>query len=307
MMQNVKPHSDGGLSKALEDAANLKHKALANRLYLDCVNKLEAGRLKLPTIPEIAIKIRRAINDSNTNNAKIAKIVQLDPAISARLIHISNSPLYRGRKKIESCPQALTRIGLKAAQDLITSFALKSVFKAKSPVIRKRMQDLWAHSSYVAAISAYLAHKTPGFDPDRALLAGLIHDIGAVPILIQADIIPGLNVPMQDLELTIQHLRTEIGVMIIRKWDFPKDFEEVILHAEDWYHNSKPEPDYTDIVIISQLHSYIGSREILKFPRMDTLPAYKKLVSGQLDADLSKNILDTAKDEIWQIQRMLSV
>ncbi len=281
-------------------------KLAKNRLYLDCYRYLQSETLTLPTIPEVSVKIRRAINDPSANSNKIARVVQIDPSITARLVKISNSPLYRGRRKIESCPEALTRLGLKAAQDIITAFALKAVFTAKSGVIRHKMQDLWAHSSYVAAISAVLAHKTPGFDPDRAMLAGLIHDIGVVPILTYADRNPEILTNPSDLAEAIKELRSLIGVQIIRRWDFPTDFEEVIIHAEDWYRDCGEQATYTDIVMISQLHSYFGKIDIKKMPKLDTLPAYKKLVSGQLDADLSMNILEKAKDEIEHIRLMLN-
>lgn len=281
-------------------------KLAKNRLYLDCYRYMHSETLALPTIPDVSVKIRRAINEPNANSNKIARVVQIDPSITARLIKISNSPLYRGRRQIESCPEALTRLGLKAAQDIITAFALKAVFNAKSTLIRRRMQELWAHSSYVAAISAVFAHKTPGFDPDRAMLAGLIHDIGVVPILAYADRQPDILANPEDLVETVKELRSEIGIQIIRKWDFPADFEDVITYAESWQRDSGPKATYSDIVMIAQLHSYIGKVDIKKMPKMDDLPAYKKLVSGNLNADLSINILDQAKDEIEHIRQMLA-
>jgi HD-like signal output (HDOD) protein len=213
--------------------------------------------------------------------------------------------MYMGRRKIESCPEALTRIGLKASQDIITAFSMKAVFKAKSPIIRRKMQELWAHSSYVASISAFLAHKTPGFDPDRAMLAGLVHDIGIVPILTYADKQPDILKNPKDLIETIRKLRVEIGIQIIRRWDFPNDFEDVIRHAENWKRDSS-KADYSDIVMISQLHSFIGKVDIKKMPKMDELPAYQKLMSGNLNIDQSINILDQAKDEIDYIRQMLN-
>jgi len=292
-------------------ASEIKIKTAAslakNRLYLNCYKFMQSDKLALPTIPDVSFKIRRAINDEKANNSKIARVVQIDPSITARLIQISNSPLYRGRRKIESCPEALTRLGLKAAQDIITAFAMKAVFTAKSPIIRKKMQELWAHSSYVASISAVFAHKTPGFDPDRAMLAGLIHDIGIVPILTFADKQPEILESPKDLADTVKQLRAEIGIQIIRKWDFPADFEDVIINAENWYRKgTSDKPDYTDIVMISQLHSFIGKVDIKKMPKMDQLPAYKKLVAGSLDANQSINILDQAKDEIEHIRKMLN-
>ena len=170
---------------------------------------------------------------------------------------------------------------------------------------RKKMHELWTHSSYVAAISAVLAHKTPGFDPDKAMLAGLIHDIGIVPILAYADKQPDILANPKDLAETVRKLRIEIGVQILRKWDFHEDFENVITHSENWFRDESTVPDYADIVMVSQLHSYIGKIDPKKMPKLDELPAYKKLVSGRLDADVSINILDQAKDEINDIQKLL--
>lgn len=266
---------------------------------------MQAGDLVLPTIPDVSFKIRRAINDDSSSISSIARVVQIDPSITARLIQISNSPLYVGRKKIESCPEALTRLGLKAAQDIITAFALKSVFNAKSPLIRQKMAELWVHSSYIASISAVFAHKIPGFDPDRAMLAGLIHDIGIVPILTYADNHPDVIAHPQDLVETVKQLRSDIGVQIIRQWDFPDDFTDVVINAENWFRNDNNPASYSDIVMISQLHSFIGKIDIKKMPKIDALPAYKKL-AGHLDANDGINILDAAKDEIEHVRQMLA-
>ncbi|NOQ17033.1 MAG: HDOD domain-containing protein [Methyloprofundus sp.] len=288
-------------AKAGESPASLAK----NKLYHDCYKFMQSDSLNLPTIPDVAFNIKRAINDSSANNNKIARVVQIDPSITARLIKISNSPLYRGRRKIESCPEALTRLGLKSAQQIITTFALKGIFNAKSALIRKKMHELWIHSSYVAAISAVLAHKTPGFDPDKAMLAGLIHDIGIVPILTYADKQPDILATPKDLTDTVRQLRVEIGVQILQKWDFHEDFTNVIIHSENWFRDEQQAPDYADIVMISQLHSYIGKIDPKRMPKLDQLPAYHKLVSGNLDADASINILDQAKSEINDIQKLL--
>ncbi|MDO9048144.1 MAG: HDOD domain-containing protein [Methylobacter sp.] len=285
--------------------SNITASLAKNKLLNDCYRHMQSDDLVLPTIPDVAFKIRRAINDDKSSISSIARIVQIDPSITARLIQIANSPLYMGRKKIESCPEALTRLGLKTAQDIITAFAMKSVFNAKSPVIRKKMAELWTHSSYIASISAVFAHKIPGFDPDRAMLAGLIHDIGIVPILTYADNHPDIIANPKDLVEAVKELRADVGVQIIRHWDFPEDFEDVVVNAENWFRNDKNPANYADIVMISQLHSFIGKVDIKKIPKIDDLPAYKKL-AGHLDANDSINILDTAKDEIEHIRKMLA-
>jgi HD-like signal output (HDOD) protein len=293
------------MSQTNNNLSNTAASLAKNKLLMDCYQHMQSDDLVLPTIPEVSFKICRAINDDKSSISSIARVVQIDPSITARLIQIANSPLYLGRKKTESCPEALTRLGLKTAQDIITSFAMQSVFNAKSPVIRQKMAELWAHSSYIAAISAVFAHKIPGFDPDRAMLAGLIHDIGIVPILTYADNHPDIIAHPKDLVETVKELRADIGVQIIRRWDFPGDFEDVVINAENWFRNDNNPPSYSDIVMISQLHSFIGKIDIKKIPKIDSLPAYKKL-AGHLDANDSINILDTAKDDIEHIRQILA-
>ncbi len=293
------------MSQTNNNLSNISASLAKNKLLTDCYRHMQSGDLVLPTIPDVCFKIRHAINADNSSVSSIARVVQIDPSITARLIQISNSSLYVGRKKIESCPEALTRLGLKAAQDIITAFAIKSVFNAKSPVIRYKMAELWAHSGYIAAISAVLAHKIPGFDPDRAMLAGLVHDIGIVPILTYADNHPDIIAQPKDLVETVKKLRADIGVQIIRQWAFPDDFENVVINAENWFRNDNNPSSYSDIVMISQLYSFIGKVDIKKIPKIDDLPAYKKL-AGHLDATDAMNILDAAKDEIEHIQQMLA-
>jgi putative nucleotidyltransferase with HDIG domain len=275
-----------------------------NKLLLACYRHLENNELILPTIPEVAFKIRRAINDEKASSSKIARAVQIDPSITARLIKISNSAFYRGRKIIESCPEAITRLGLKATQDIVTAFSLKTVFIAKSPLIRHKMIELWKHSSFVASISAVLAHKAQGLDPDRAMLAGLIHDIGKVPILIFADQNIELAMNVDHLNETIDRLHGLIGLNIIRQWNFPSDFEDVVIQSENWGRDTGEPIDYADIVILAQFHSLIGKVDIKTLPKISSLPAYQK-IARHLDANGSITVLDIAKDEIEMIQQIL--
>jgi putative nucleotidyltransferase with HDIG domain len=275
-----------------------------NELLKACYRHFEKNQLILPTIPEVAFKIRRAINDEKANSTKIARVVQIDPSITARLIKISNSPLYRGRKTIESCPEAITRLGLRAAQDIVTAFSLKGVFTARSPFIRQRMIELWSHSSLVAAISAVLAYKAKGFDPDRAILAGLIHDIGKVPILTFADRHPKLAENTAHIDETIDRLHRLIGLNIIRKWNFPNDFDDVVIHSENWSRDTQGPPDYADIVMLAQIHSLIGKVDIKTLPKIGDLPAYRK-IARHLDASGSVTVIDIAKEEIEMIRQML--
>jgi len=82
-----------------------------NKLLMDCYRYMQADKLVLPTIPDVSFKIRRAINDDKASSTSIARVVQIDPSITGRLIQISNSPLYRGRKKNRKLPGSTYPVG----------------------------------------------------------------------------------------------------------------------------------------------------------------------------------------------------
>ena len=75
---------------------NSQDSLLYNQLYFEVTQEMQAGKLILPSIPETAVKVRAAITDPHATSDTIAKITQQDPAITAQLIKVANSPLFRG-------------------------------------------------------------------------------------------------------------------------------------------------------------------------------------------------------------------
>lgn len=278
---------------------------LYNQLYFDVTHELQQDRLQLPSIPEVASKVHQAIEKEDVSSETIARIVQMDPAIAAQLIKVANSPLFRGREKIESLPYAITRLGLKAIRNLITSFTVKSVFKAKTKMITTRMHDLWFHSRLTAAVCAVLASRLKGFDIGKAMLAGLTHDIGAVPVLTHADMHPNLINNAQDVEHTVDHLKSVIGEMIMKKWNFTDDFGEIALNAENWTHESANSADYIDLVIVAQLLIFQDTPMMNKIPDIESVPAYQRIINQLRSPEYGIDVLETAREEISDLQQIL--
>ena len=82
------------------------------QLYTTIINDLETGKLVLPTLPEVALKVREVANDPNISANQLAEVISTDAALSARLIKIANSPLYGGRNEVVSVQTAVSRLGI---------------------------------------------------------------------------------------------------------------------------------------------------------------------------------------------------
>jgi len=275
---------------------------LANHLMAD----LDSDQLELPSLPDVAIRIGRALRDDISDAETIASIVQRDPVITAKLIKASNSAIYGRRIPVETAAGAVIRLGSEITHKLVISYAMKELFQSSSGSLRQRMQDLWDHSTKVASICFVLAKRDPRFDAEHALLAGLLHDIGTVPIISYAS---SYDEPIDEeaLDQTITQLKGQIGSLILTKWGFSSDMANAASDSEIWMRDPGGEPDYCDLVITAQLHSYIGMPEAINMPALDQIPAHDRLGLGELTPRMSLKILDHAKQQIAEAETLLNV
>lgn len=263
--------------------------------YNKIIDELESGKLVLPTLPEVALKVREVVDDPDATAAQLADIIATDPALSARLLKVANSALYRGRVAIDSVQMAVSRLGLNMVRNLVTSLVMEQLFQPTSNRLDKRLRQLWQHSTEVAAISQIIADKLPGVSKDEAMLAGLIHDIGVLPILMQADAYPELVGDSKALDQVIANLHPRVGEAILRKWEFPEALIAVAAEHENLNRNSgEAGPDLVDVVQVANLQSYFDTDRALDPLSRDKVLAFQKV---GVDTGISVVELDENSDE----------
>lgn len=257
----------------------------------------------LPTLPELAMRINHAVQREDIDIRSIAATVSSDPVIAARIVQVANSAMYAGLKRIESVQQAITRIGLLATRAIVMTVVMKNLFTPVTPAIQHRMHTYYQHSLRVAALSHVIAERLTGFDPERAFLAGLIHDIGTLPLLILADRHESLNTNASQLETVIAELKGPVGETLLKQWGFETELAELARYAEDWS-RSAGTADYCDIVQVAQLHcQLVGGRKPSGTPAINDLPAYLRLNMEQVDP---VRLVMEARQEIREIVQLLA-
>ncbi len=273
------------------------------QLLLDIYADLRNNKLVLPSLPEVAVRIRRLIDEGTNSAKKISQAVNTDPVIAAKLIKAANSPLFRGTKEFETSSQAIVRLGMQTTKQLVTSFTLKELFKAKSSVLKKRMDTLWQHSIEIASICYVLAKHARGVDPEQGLLAGLLHDIGTVPILMYAEEYESLVTDPALLEKTIKTLKTELGGVILKRWNFSEELIAATQHSENWRYQHDGGADLTDLVIVAHLHQLMSSEE--KAAQLEKVPAFRRLFPGDMSAKQLAQIMEEAKTQLDETRQLL--
>lgn len=289
------------LNNGLKVSEHLKDNPFFKRFYQHFIQ----GELKTPSFPDIALKLRKAIQE-DCGTADIVKIVNMDAVISAKLIQVVNSPIYRPISPISNCFDAINRLGLTTTRNLVTSFSMNNLVKCDNPVTRKLIQQTWLQSIKVSSISYTLAQLTRKVDPDEALLAGLLHNIGVLPILTFADSLMYGSYSADDITLCINEIHGQIGTVILEKWSFPTNLRQIPLLSTDWFTSTTEDISLSDIVLLAKYHNILASSGTSKLPLLISLPAFQKLGNQTLTAEMSLQILDDAKQQIAETMSFFS-
>lgn len=277
--------------------------SLADDFLHELLDALNHDRLTLPTLPEVALRIRESVDDPNVSAAQLAQVIGNDAALAARIIKVANSPLLRGRMAIDNLQSAITRLGITFVRNLATGLAMEQMFQATNDLVDKRLRDSWEHSIEVASISHVLASHYTRLKPDQATLAGLVHEIGMLPILACAEDVPELLASEDTFNSIIDQLHPQIGTAILKAWDFPPELIAVPMGYLDLGRISQPGPDYVDIVTVANLQSYAGTQHPLTQFDWAQVPAFGKLgLSPEIDVHTAEELAD----DIEQAKQLFS-
>lgn len=285
----------------VEEQDDFGHMDAENRLTLQIYEDLNAQRLLLPSLPEVALRIGDAVNDEDADARSVAAVIETDPAIALKLVKAANSARFGGVAQIGTLIEAVTRLGMQNTRLLVVAFALRELFRTDSDALVKRMRALWEHSRRIAALAQALSDSVRGLNANEAMLAGLVHDIGSLAVIGYARDFPEVAANPAALESSINALRTQLGGMILSKWQLPAPLIDAAKEAENWYREHPGNADYADLVIVAQLHDGVdGGID----PRRVTALARLGLPADPIDGGLEQ--LHVAQEELEATQHLLT-
>jgi len=257
---------------------------------------LLANNIYLPTLPSLALEALVIINDADSSASDLEKVISRDAALTARLIRYANSPLYRGLNTITSIKPAITRIGFQRVKNAVYAVSMKEVFRTSVKMVEKRMEDLWSHSVKVGAQAAILARGQAGLDADIALVAGLVHDIGYIPLLIKACSFENLINNPEGLDKILYKLHAQLGGSILKLWKFDPVVVAVAAEHENLQRDPGDAPvGYVDLIQVANILAHEGSGHRLAKVDRATVKAFSRLGHGEKGAEEAVGIDEDTK------------
>lgn len=266
--------------------------------------KIKANQLVLPSMPDVFLHIKKIVDDPTSNMSNIANAITRDPSLTARILKVANNVMYRSNHEITNVQLAVSRMGLKLIQTLVTSHSITQMFSQPKGVLKPFFIALHHHSTEVSARAYAITANYTKLNPDDALLAGLVHNIGYLPMAKCVETFPEIEKDPRLLIEVMGKVHTQIGEMILNYWGFPQNIIDASVHYVEQFRKGGSEIDLTDIVIIAGLDTYRGTDHPCTLPDWSQYPAFQKIGINSRD---EINKLDGIKPDIERARAMLGI
>ncbi|MDR1656894.1 MAG: HDOD domain-containing protein [Deltaproteobacteria bacterium] len=195
---------------------------------------------RLVSLPQTTIRLLSLLSEENTSFKDLQTVVESDPALTAKLISLSNSPIYAPREPVSTIQRAIAIIGFNELETLALGVGLSETFDFRNAPENFDSQALWTHCLAVSWISRELAQITGAVESSEAMIGGLLHELGILiliskfPVHFQQimDLInSGMSLRQAEVTLSLRH--EVIGYHLARNWALPEIFQKTILFHHD--------------------------------------------------------------------------
>ncbi|MGA3157517.1 MAG: HDOD domain-containing protein [Steroidobacteraceae bacterium] len=215
--------------------------------------ELSAASLELPSYPEVALRVQRVLSDMNADSERVVRVLGADPVLAARVLTLANSAAINPTgKAVTELRRAVVNLGFDALRTAAMSFALNQLRKAASyKDIKDQMSAQWEHSTAMASYSYVLARKSARFNPDTAMLAGLISGVGKLYILTRArrhPVLFGDDVAYQGI---VRDWHGNIARALLDNWQIADEIVTAVQSFEEAASEPRNTPHLADVLAVA--------------------------------------------------------
>jgi len=273
--------------------------------YRQVVSQLMSGEEQLPSLPALTLEIRRALRSPDISLEVLSKLISRDPALAALLIKYSSSALTRTRRGPKTLKDVMQVSGVGQVDRITMVHSIQSLFTLHSAAHKKLFKEAWERLILQACICAFLASRASHVQPEQALLASLMSELGSLAIFsaLKDDVEPS-----RELYLNLcNEYSKSLGIVLLRKWAVDEELVEIVRHSGDWSEKGAYQMELIDLVNLARYHRLKGFDHVTDLPPLQSLTGYGKLVPpyNQLDINGGLQVLSVHREEIDALADML--
>jgi HD-like signal output (HDOD) protein len=251
----------------------------------------ERGEIIFPTSVNAALRLQLALDDPDCHIEDAIKLVLGEPQLAARTVALANSAAFNrnGEATVTNVRAAVMRIGYRSLQTLVKSLVVRQFgSRIVDPGLRLKAEQLWEHTAHVAALAQVFARRVSFINPDTALFAAIVHEVGGFYLLSRADEFPGLL--DADPENWVELCEEVVSREVMRKLSIPESVVGAISNMRNGLLGMPPSTLLDTLLLANQfspVQSPLATRQQVQPAHEDTA----------LDFVLDKATLDSILEE----------
>lgn len=235
---------------------------------------LRLKRLQLPSLPEVTRRLREAVADRSLSIRGLAQILSSEPVLAAKLMQAA-SGAWTGLEPSATLEQAITRLGQHSVRGIVYNYCLSRLFQERqSGPLREELRKVWLRATLTAAYAELLNVKLAAHE-SYALLAGMMHNIGELPVLALFSTQRELAGRLDLLKLLLQSEKAALGEAILKQWQMPDEICAVPMGLTSPGDGNSPQA--IDIVRVALELARWQESPNATVPAIDNLPAAQRL------------------------------
>jgi HD-like signal output (HDOD) protein len=276
----------------------------AERLVRALTIELASEKIDLPSFPEVAARVRKALADEHVEIEDVVRIVGAEPALAARMLQLANSAaMNTSGRRIADLRQALSRIGFNMARSAAIAFAMSQLRRAEAyRGLEQALDDLWQRAAHVGAVSHVVARRFTRINAETALLAGLLQSVGRLYLLTRAVKFPGVLEDPAVFQRIVAGMHGRVGQAILRNWEIAEEVVEAVVASEDQEREHDGATDLTDVLAVGGALASLPLDARAADMLFLGMPAARRM---KLDADACAAALRESHDEILSLRQAL--
>lgn len=210
--------------------------------------------VKLPSFPEVVMRIREALESDDCDAQKVASVASLDPVLVSKLLVAANSAFHSpGGAPITDLRTAVTRLGFKEVRNLAIALAVEQLYIGKErPEIGSALATLWRRSVALSSLAHVIARRCTGLDAEQAFLCGLLHEVGKLYILNKSSDFPEILSDIDTFLAGGDGWHPQVGKCIMEQWAFGEEIVDTLDPVEIQNPNPKATPELVDVVVAAK-------------------------------------------------------
>ncbi|MGB5489299.1 MAG: HDOD domain-containing protein [Woeseiaceae bacterium] len=222
--------------------------------YFELVQSLAADLNKkdihLPSFPDVVIRVRKALDDSDTTSTHLANILSVEAVLASRILILANSTYHNpGGIKIDGLEAAVGRIGFEKVRTAAIAFAVEQLHASEGlEPLKDELRATWSGGMRLAAMSEVIARHCTKLDGDSAFLAGLLNRIGVLYLFTKYHDYPTLLQDKEARATLIEEWAAPVGQSIVANWKFSEEIQETLNPDEVETTRRRTKPNLADIV-----------------------------------------------------------